>query len=107
MTRKWYKVAEADELPEGREPPGRQEAEDNREMWISFFEAFEELPEEERRVADLLWTWVEGKGNVAVPNMTQNEAAEVLGITRDRVKDLWRKARIKIARKCKDFDLTS
>lgn len=73
------------------------------EMWICFYEAFESLPEEQKRVADLLWTWVEGKGGPATPKLSQYEAAEVLGIPRDRVKDLWRSARIAIARKCKDF----
>ena len=77
---------------------------DDTEMWIRFLEAFEQLPEEERAVADLLWVWVEGKGGPAVRNMTQSEAAEVLGLSRDRVKDLWRRARIKIARQCDDFD---
>lgn len=76
---------------------------DKAEMWICFFEAFEQLSEEERAVADLLWVWVEGRGGPAVPNMTQSEAAEILGVSRDRVKDLWRRARIKIARQCDDF----
>ena len=70
------------------------------EMWICFYEAFDALQEDEREVADLLWTWVEGKESPAIPHLTQYEAAEVLGISRDRVKDLWRRARLKIARKC-------
>lgn len=73
------------------------------EMWIQFYEAFESLPEEQKQVADLLWIWVEGKGGPAAPNLSQYEAAEVLGISRDRVKDLWRMARISLARQCKDF----
>ena len=80
-------------------------ADHNSEMWICFFEAFELLSEDERSVAELLWMWVEGEGKAAaVPNLTQNEVAEILNITRDRVKDLWRNAKLKIARKCKDFD---
>ncbi|WP_425400399.1 sigma-70 family RNA polymerase sigma factor [Aeoliella sp.] len=85
------------------EDPTSNAKENQAEMWLSFFEAFDALPEEERKVADLLWTWVEGKNGPAVPNMTQYEAAEVLGISRDRVKDLWRNARIKISRKCRAF----
>ena len=73
------------------------------EMWICFFEAFENLPEDEKAVADLLWTWVDGKGGSAVPNMTQSEAAAVLNTNRDKVKDLWRSARIRISKSCKEF----
>ncbi len=73
---------------------------DNIEMWTCFYEAFEDLPEEEQQVADLLWTWMDGE---AVQNLTQYQAAEVLGISRDRVKDLWRNAKIKIAAQCRDF----
>ena len=81
------------------------QATDNSEMWICFFAAFESLSGEERDVADLLWTWVDGKGGAAVPNMSQSEAADVLGMKRDRIKDLWRSAKLKISRKCKIFDL--
>lgn len=80
---------------------GEHTPNDDSEMWICLFEAFNELTEEQRAVADLLFIWIDGK---AVPNMTQYEAAEVLGISRDRVKDLWRNARIRLKQKCKDFD---
>ncbi len=83
--------------------PSSNQADDS-ELWICFYEAIEGLPKEEQTVADMLWTWVEGKGGRAVPNLTQYEAAEVLGISRNRVKDLWRNAKIKIARNCKDFN---
>ena len=90
-----------DAVPDVAQAP---QANDSSEMWICFFEAFESLSEDERSVAELLWMWVEGEGSVAVPNLTQNEVGEILNITRDRVKDLWRNAKLKIARKCKDFD---
>ncbi|MEQ8788625.1 MAG: sigma-70 family RNA polymerase sigma factor [Pirellulaceae bacterium] len=99
MLRQVKQRREAGEFPDDGEPQNESAA----EMWICFYEAFEELSEEERTAADLLWTWVEGKGGPAVPHLTQYEAADVLGVSRDRVKDLWRNARLKIARRCQDF----
>jgi RNA polymerase sigma factor (sigma-70 family) len=52
--------------------------------WTRFHEEIERLPEEERRVFDLLW--YEG--------MTQPEAADVLGVSLKTVKRRWQAARL-------------
>ena len=56
--------------------------------WSEFYERVESLPEEERKVFDLLH----------VQEMTQEEAAQVLGVSIRTVKRLWRETRGSLAR---------
>lgn len=62
----------------------------NLEVWSKFWLAVAELPEEQREVFDLIW----------INELSQYETAEQLGLKRDRVKDLWRSIKIKIAEEC-------
>ena len=55
--------------------------------WAEFHEAVERLPEQEREVVDLLW----------YQELSQEEAAEVLGVDKSTVKRRWRHAREKLA----------
>ena len=50
------------------------------------------MPPQQREVFDLIW----------MNELSQYEAAKELGIKRDRVKDLWRDIKIKIAEECEE-----
>jgi RNA polymerase sigma-70 factor (ECF subfamily) len=54
--------------------------------WSEFHEQVEELPEEEREVFNLVW----------YEEMTQEQAAEVLGVTVRTVRRWWRNARYRL-----------
>ncbi|QVL33957.1 sigma-70 family RNA polymerase sigma factor [Telmatocola sphagniphila] len=56
-------------------------------QWTEFHELVEKLPEEEREVVDLL----------IYHELTQEEAAEIIGVDKSTVKRRWRAARLKIA----------
>jgi RNA polymerase sigma-70 factor (ECF subfamily) len=56
------------------------------EEWAAFHEAVERLPEEERRVVDLLW----------YRGMTHAQAAEALGVATKTVQRRWASARLMI-----------
>ena len=57
------------------------------EAWAKFHEVVEALPEPEREVVNLLW----------YEEMSQPEAAEVLGISLATVKRRWQSARIRLS----------
>ena len=57
------------------------------EAWAEFHEVVDDLPEPEREVVDLLW----------YGEMTQPEAAEVLGISLATLKRRWQSARIRLS----------
>lgn len=61
--------------------PGRLAA------WQEFHEAVEKLPADEREVVDLVW----------YQELSQDEAAELLGVDKSTVKRRWRRAREKLA----------
>ncbi len=62
------------------------------EQWRLFWEAVATLDSEEQQVFDLLW----------INQLSQYEAAEALGINRNRVDTLWRRVKLKIGKACKD-----
>jgi RNA polymerase sigma-70 factor (ECF subfamily) len=55
--------------------------------WREFHEAVEKLPPEEREAVDLLW----------YQELSQDEAAELLGVDKSTIKRRWRRAREKLA----------
>lgn len=57
------------------------------EAWVKFHERVEALPDQEREVVNLLW----------YEEMTQPEAAEVLGISLATVKRRWQAARLRLS----------
>ncbi len=59
----------------------------NIEAWAKFHEIVEALPEPERDVVNLLW----------YEEMTQPEAAEVLGVSLATLKRRWQSARIRLS----------
>lgn len=54
--------------------------------WTEFHECIERLPDEEREVFDLMW----------YQELTQAEAAQLLGVSERTVKRRWREARIRM-----------
>ncbi len=62
------------------------------DVWLKFWTAVSELPNEQREVFDLIW----------MNELSQYEAAKELGLKRDRVKDLWREIKITIAQECEE-----
>lgn len=56
--------------------------------WTELHERIEQLPEKEREVTELLW----------YHGLTQNEAAQLLGVSERTVKSRWREARLKLGR---------
>ena len=57
------------------------------EAWVQFHEVVEKLPEPEREVVNLLW----------YEEMTQPEAADVLGVSLATLKRRWQSARIRLS----------
>ena len=68
------------------EPCGTEEDPANMAAWAEFHEQVERLPEEERAVFDLLW----------YQELSQAEAAELLGISERTVKRRWAAARLRL-----------
>lgn len=65
---------------------GSAEEPDNLEMWSEFHEAVENLPGEMREVFNLVY----------YDGLTQEEAAELLGVSVSTVKRRWQEARIRL-----------
>ena len=63
------------------------------DFWKRFHEAVREFPEGEREVVELLW----------YQELTQEEAAEILGIDKSTVKRRWRSVRLKLSRVLGDY----
>lgn len=57
------------------------------EAWVMFHEQVEALPDQEREVVNLLW----------YEEMTQPEAADVLGVSLATVKRRWQAARLRLS----------
>jgi RNA polymerase sigma factor (sigma-70 family) len=57
-------------------------------FWQAFHEGVERLPEGEREVVDLLW----------FQELSQQQVAQLLGVSVGTVKQRWRNARINIQR---------
>jgi RNA polymerase sigma-70 factor (ECF subfamily) len=77
--------------PDGEAPPRYERADVSGEPsdlaeWSEFHEQVEVLPEEEREVFNLVW----------YEEMTQEEAAEVLGVTTRTVRRRWQEARYRL-----------
>lgn len=64
------------------------------EAWAKFHEQVESLPDQEREVVNLLW----------YEEMTQPEAAEILGISLATLKRRWQSARIRLSEALNDED---
>jgi RNA polymerase sigma factor (sigma-70 family) len=67
---------------------------ENLESWSKYHEAVENLPEEQREVVSLLW----------YEDMSQPEAADILGISLATLKRRWQAARLKLFDQLKDLD---
>jgi len=77
--------------PDGEEPPKYEQPDSTGEPaglaeWTEFHQQVESLPEEEREVFNLLW----------YEQMSQEEAAEVLGVTTRTVRRRWQDARYRL-----------
>lgn len=66
---------------------------ENLESWTEFHEAVEALPEDQREVVSLLW----------YEDMSQPEAAEILGISLATLKRRWQAARLALFDQLKDL----
>ncbi len=74
--------------PEPADLPGSHTLEPSRPaVWTEFHEAVGRLPDDEREIVDLLW----------YQDLTQSDAADLLGIDKSTVKRRWRAARLKLA----------
>jgi len=67
---------------------------ENLESWTGFHKTVEGLPEDQQEVVSLLW----------YEDMTQPEAAEVLGISLATLKRRWQAARLALFDQLKDLD---
>ncbi len=67
---------------------------ENLETWTEFHQAVEALPEDQRDVVSLLW----------YEDLSQPEAAEVLGISLATLKRRWQVARLALFDRMKDLD---
>jgi RNA polymerase sigma-70 factor (ECF subfamily) len=63
------------------------------EKWELFWSAVDSLANEEREVFDLVW----------LNGLSQYEAAETIGKTRNQIDSIWRRIKIKIVKACKDY----
>lgn len=70
-------------LAQVAEPSGRPET---LEQWTAFHEAVEQLPDDERRIVDLLW----------YRGLTHAQAADALGVSTKTVQRLWAAARLRL-----------
>ena len=97
MLRKPAARREGGEIGDGNEPPdgatGLSLSADNDELWVKFWETVDAMAEDERRVFDLLW----------VNELSQYEAAEALGLDRNRVDTVWRRVKLKIGKACQNL----
>jgi RNA polymerase sigma-70 factor (ECF subfamily) len=78
---------------DGNAPPKYEQADVSGEPaslmeWTDFHEQVETLPEEEREIFNLLW----------YEQMSQEEAAELLGVTTRTVRRRWRDARYRLCK---------
>ncbi len=83
----------ADGLSDQRSAPKYESADTSGEPatlleWTEFHEWVETLPDEEREVFDLLW----------YQQLTQEQAAEVLGVTTRTIRRRWQDARLKLCK---------
>lgn len=62
--------------------------------WTEFHEAVEDLPEDQRDVVSLLW----------YEDLSQSEAADILGISLATLKRRWQAARLSLYEQLKDLD---
>jgi RNA polymerase sigma-70 factor (ECF subfamily) len=69
-----------------RQPHGTEEDPANLAAWTEFHDQVERLPEEERDVVDLLW----------YQELSQTEAATLLGVSDRTVKRRWATARLRL-----------
>ena len=79
--------------PEGEVQPRYEQADlagepSDLAEWTEFHEQVESLPEEEREVFSLLW----------YEQMSQDEAAEILGVTTRTVRRRWQEARYRLTK---------
>lgn len=65
----------------------------DREKWRRFWDTVDALRPDEREVFDLIW----------INGLSQYEAAELLGVTRNQIDSLWRGIKRGIAESCRDF----
>lgn len=80
----------------GAAEPGVSEEENSRlGMVMDLLEAVNALPDEHREVVHLLF----------YQGLTQVEAAEVMGVSKDTVKRRWAEARVRLSDKLKAFDV--
>jgi RNA polymerase sigma-70 factor (ECF subfamily) len=82
--------------PDGDPQPRYEKADSSGEPrnlaeWTEFHEQVEAMPDEEREVFNLLW----------YEEMTQEKAAEVLGVTARTVRRRWQDARFRIGKVCR------
>jgi RNA polymerase sigma-70 factor (ECF subfamily) len=75
------------DCPSGAEPAETTYEPSRLAAWREFHEAVEKLPPEEREAVDLLW----------YQELSQEAAAELLGVDKSTVKRRWRRAREKLA----------
>jgi RNA polymerase sigma-70 factor (ECF subfamily) len=80
---------------DGDTPPQYEQADESGEPgslveWTEFHEQVEVLPEEEREVFNLIW----------YQQLTQEEAAEVLGVTTRTIRRRWQDARYRLQKAC-------
>ena len=67
---------------------------ENLESWTEFHEAVESLPDDQREIVSLLW----------YEDMSQPEAADLLGISLATLKRRWQAARLTLFDELKDLD---
>lgn len=72
---------------------GKELQPEETEKWELFWSAIDSLDDQQREVFDLIW----------VNGLSQYEAAEVMGKTRNQVDSIWRRIKIAISRACKDY----
>jgi RNA polymerase sigma factor (sigma-70 family) len=65
----------------------------DREKWRRFWTAVDTLTPADREVFDLIW----------IHGMSQYEAADALGISRNQVDTVWRRIKLVIVKSCKDL----
>ena len=66
---------------------------EEKEKWDLLWAAVDNFSEDEREVFDLIW----------INGLSQYEAADTIGKTRNQVDSIWRRIKIAIAKSCKDY----
>jgi RNA polymerase sigma-70 factor (ECF subfamily) len=72
----------------GRDPGDRTSEPESLAEWAEFHEQVERLPEKEREVFDLLW----------YQQLSQDDAAEVVGVSVRTIKRRWQRAKLRLCR---------